>query len=257
MITVTSPLPQTGKSVIAANLAFEIGKTSKVCLVDADFAQPCQHLLYSIPNAPASLPALCRLISQDRLAESDFESLTMELVVPGSKVTLIAGNPNSSSVRDLNFQSFETLLELLCMKFDEVVIDLGTPQACSREFEDLVLRRSENIITTGNSDQVSLSRFISKLEDFSQQVDFEKTTLVMNQLRDTVLGSNARFQLTDTLAKHTPFNRPIFMPWDQNFDTAMLKAVPLAFTGKKSSALLAIQELSASLTSKVAKTSLR
>lgn len=243
MIVFTSPQAASGKSVLAANLAFELAKTRKVCLVDADFVHPSQHIYFGIKQAPASLNALCRLIEQGRFGEGDFEKLTLELAVPDASVTLVAGSLQNSITR----QSFETLIEYLNLKYEVVILDLAIGDSSCRELEEVALNRSDTILATCLADAVSVSRFISDLESFSQIADFEKVQLVVNRTRETVLGRNPEGQLSETLRSHTPFRNLAFIPEDPAFDQAMLKSIPLAYTSKKSAARLALADLAAKL----------
>lgn len=243
MIVFASPQPASGKSVLAANLAFELAKTRKVCLVDADFAHPSQHIYFGIKQAPASLHALCRLIEQERFGEGDFEKLTLELSVPEASVTLVAGSLQTAITR----QSFETLIEYLNLKYEVVIFDLSSVDSSRRELQEVAMNRSSTIVATCLADPVSVSRFISDLETFSQIADFEKVQLVVNRTRDTVLGRNPESQLFETLRSHTPFRNFTFIPEDSAFDQAMFKSIPLAYTSKKSSARLALAHLAEKL----------
>lgn len=243
MIVFASPQPASGKTVLAANLAFEIAKTKSVCLVDADFDQPSQHLYFSLTAAPASLNALCRLIDQERFAEGDFEKLTLELAVPAATITLVAGSLNSS----ISEHSFETLLEFLALKYDVVIVDLGVNFESKAALSAIALNRASKIIATCLGDPVSVSRFISNLENFSSFADFEKVHLLVNRVRDAVLGKNAEAQLTNTLHTHTPFRVIDFVPEDAAFDQAIFKGVPLAYATKKSTAQTALAVLAPKL----------
>lgn len=247
MITFTSSHRQNGKSVLAANLAFELAKKQKVCLLDGDFAEPSQHTYFSLSNAPASITALSRLIDQDRLAENDFANLTIDLVVPNSKVTLLAGNANFSSAEHISQSGFETLIEFLSLSFDEVVVDLAAQTGLTSQKEQLMLDRSSQIFVTCNADQISIGRLVSRLEELSQTVDFEKSTLVLNRVRERVLGPRHEKQLSETIERHTPFKRIILVPEDAFFDTAMLNSVPLEYASKKSPALEALRQMSEGL----------
>ncbi|MFM6980841.1 MAG: MinD/ParA family protein, partial [Micrococcales bacterium] len=208
-----------------------------VCLVDGDLVQPSQHLYFSLANAPASLSALCRLIEQNRFGDSDFENLTLDLVVPKAKVTLIAGVPNELTAETITLDSFETLLEMLVLKFDEVVIDLATLSEQNQALVDVVLKRADRIIVTSLADPISVHRFINNLETLSRHVDFEKSQLLVNRVNSSILGSNPQQQLEQTLRKHTPFNRISYLPEDPAFEIAMQKSLPLSFASKKTPAL--------------------
>lgn len=249
MIVVTSSSPQSGKSVLAANLAFELGAKQKTCLVDANFYQPSQHTYFNLSNAPASLSALCRLIEQDRLTEADYEGLSLQLVVPKSKITLLAGNPNPAISKLITQSSFETLVEFLKLRYESVVVDLNLGENELSEKQDFLLESSRQILVTCNADQVSIARFIASLERLSQSVDFEKATLVFNRVRESVLGQNPEKQISETISKHTPFKRLFFIPEDPAFDRALLTSVPLDYASKKSAASNAIKEIAETLVS--------
>lgn len=243
MIVFTSNGYQSGKSVLAANLAFELAKTKRVCLVDADLVNPSQHIYFGLNTAPASLTALTRLIQQARLVDGEFEKLTVDLVVPQATVTLVAGVPSADAYQLLDQASFEALVEFLCLKFDEVIFDLSTIGQSPNRIETYLLERANQVNLVCLADQISIHRFINSLEVLSQYIDFSEAKVWFNQVRSSVLGSSPEEQLLDTLQRHSPFSKATFIPYDQVFDTAMHKSVPIRFASKKSQALKALESL--------------
>lgn len=243
MIAVTSSLNASGKSVIAANLAFEIAKTKSVCLVDLDFFAPSQHLYFGINHAPASLSAICRLIEQDRLTEADYDNLVLNLVVPNARVALVAGVASYTSKELISESSFETFIEMLALKYDEVIFDFSTITSSITVLEQLVFDRCESVVVTCLADPISVHRFVARLENLSQFVNFEKTRLVLNRVRESVLGAGPQRQLTETFRKHTPLVPKDFIPEDLHFDGALRQSVPLRFASKRAASLDAFERL--------------
>jgi MinD-like ATPase involved in chromosome partitioning or flagellar assembly len=246
VIAITSSGQATGKSVLAANLAFELARSQSVCLIDADFERASQHIYFGVNNAPASLSAITRLIDQDRFSEEDFDKLTLDLVVPNARVTLIAGVANQSAANILAPLAFETLLEFLNRKFDAVVVDAGTLSP-ENSLQQLILAKSQRVLLAELADQISIHRLCQNQETITSLIELEHTKLVLNRVRNSVLGANADSQLTETISEHTVFSQPTIMPEDAAFDQAMLKCLPLRQVSKRSQALTAIERLSSEL----------
>lgn len=114
VITVTSSVPEEGKSTVSANLATTMAQSGKnVLLVDADMRSPSQHLLWNVSNRVGLSHVLVgevKLSEASKEIDENFTLLTAGLVPP---------NP----LELLDSPQMANLIESLSEKFDYVIFD--------------------------------------------------------------------------------------------------------------------------------------
>ncbi len=114
-ILITSSSPEDGKTTTALNLAAVMAENgSRVLLVDADMRRPKVHRALNIPNTSG----LSSLI----LGEGNLESAIRHTDASNLWV-LTCGPVPPNPAELLHTESFTTLLELMCQKFDRIIID--------------------------------------------------------------------------------------------------------------------------------------
>jgi tyrosine-protein kinase Etk/Wzc len=115
-IAVTSPSPEEGKSVTAANLALAIAQQGQtVLLVDADLRRPVQHEIFEIERAPGLSDALVGLV-QPLAATQPYHGMpNVYIMACGTEA------PNPAEL--LGSESFVRFLHQMLEKFDTVIID--------------------------------------------------------------------------------------------------------------------------------------
>lgn len=112
---ISSPEPNSGKSMISSNLAITIAQTgAKVILLDADMRKPTQHKNFSVPNSLGLsylLSDLCR--PSEAIIKNIFPNL--DLITSG------AIPPNPSEL--LGSKNMRSLLDKLFEEYDYILID--------------------------------------------------------------------------------------------------------------------------------------
>lgn len=113
-LVITSPGPEDGKSVVAANLATSYSSEgARVLLIDADLRRPVQHQIFSIALEPGLSNVLIGEVGLDvveRVADEKLDLLSAGRAVPNPPELL--GSPNFSSI-----------LEQASGRYDFVIID--------------------------------------------------------------------------------------------------------------------------------------
>lgn len=115
-IAVTSPSPEEGKSVTAANLALAIAQQGQtVLIVDADLRRPVQHEIFGVERGPGLSDALVGLV-QPMAAAQPFDGMpNIYVMACGTEA------PNPAEL--LGSESFVRFLHQMLEKFDTVIID--------------------------------------------------------------------------------------------------------------------------------------
>ncbi|HEY0671939.1 MAG TPA: polysaccharide biosynthesis tyrosine autokinase [Longimicrobiales bacterium] len=115
-IAVTSPSPEEGKSVTAANLALAIAQQGQtVLIVDADLRRPVQHEIFEMERAPGLSDALVGLVQPLAAAQAYQAMPNVYVMTCGTEA------PNPAEL--LGSESFVRFLHQMLEKFDTVIID--------------------------------------------------------------------------------------------------------------------------------------
>jgi capsular exopolysaccharide synthesis family protein len=114
-LLVTSPSPGDGKTTMASNLAIAIAQSGRrVLLIDADTRKPMMHRIFNLKD---EVGVSTVLLGQSKLEASIQRTAVEHLdVMPCGPLP-----PNPSEI--LNSQAFLDMINLLCLKYDQIVID--------------------------------------------------------------------------------------------------------------------------------------
>lgn len=115
-LLITSPAPDEGKSVTAANIAVIMAQSGKrVLLVDADLRRPSQHTLFQVGDKVGLTTALLE-------NDADLSSLLHSTDVPNLRV-MAAGTQPPDPSELLNSKRMTSLIESLLQEVDIIVFD--------------------------------------------------------------------------------------------------------------------------------------
>lgn len=147
IITVTSTLANEGKSTVASNLAFALGQTEKVLLIDGDLRKPSLGKMFELApyhaglsNLIANTNTLAECLVSDDLSGIDF---------------MPAGTTPPNPQELLISPRFENALKVLSDKYDRIIIDSAPVQLVSDSL--LLSRYSDSILYVVRSDSTSIN----------------------------------------------------------------------------------------------------
>jgi MinD-like ATPase involved in chromosome partitioning or flagellar assembly len=255
VITVFSAFGSVGRSTIALNVTCELALAGrKVLLIDADTYAPGLATLLNLTEHPAGLAAACRLAAQDRLTVDEIDRLSQPIEFSKTKFHLMTGLSAAQRWPEVSFDRLSRLIELARSSFEFVVIDIASVidqsvgNVVSGALRDqaalAALEASNQVLHIATADPVAIQRHIMAFEQLAElQLSAEMHTLV-NRLRASVIGSNPRQQISDTLLRFANIEVSSFIPDDPvATDRAIRESTPLALSSRKSPARQAIAAL--------------
>jgi len=243
IIAVRALTGSAGRSVVAANLAFELASSgSRVCLIDLDDNWPSLHRYFGLPKQQAAVLAAMRLLSQDKLDSNALEDLSVRLVAKGVGVDFLSGFGLGGDSAEMVATQLVPLLQALQQRFDFLVLDTPISRRSEVNLALASLERRDIVVVL--ADPINLGRLVDARN--SNQFDAE-ALLVLNRLRASVLGARPEWQIQQLLRDNSNFRQAAVIPEDPAFDEAMLRGLPLRQVSAKAKALQAIAELAGRL----------
>ncbi|MFM5904542.1 MAG: CpaE family protein [Micrococcales bacterium] len=227
-----------GKSVLALNFAFEAAALgNSVCLVDLDLTAPTLNRYFGLVDAKSAVTALARLIGQQRFDQSSLESTVVTIEAKGATLDLLTSASASTALG--NTDPIEVLLEYLALRYQVVVIDVGS--GSSTELHQICDRVATSQYLVVQADPVSLGRHLAAE---SGSVALPNARLVVNRVRQSSLGAKPEWQVSQVLGARSSHEIAAFVPdHGEASDRAMLSGIPLRQAAPKSPALQAISVL--------------
>lgn len=252
LVSVWSPPGSPGKSTLALSMAAELAESGKkVFLLDADTWAPSLDLQLGLVEHPAGLAAACRLVLQERFDLEQLERLSTTMIVGAGSLTVMTGLSSESRWAEVSAEKLDDLTMVATRHFDYVLLDVGSPispalVSLASPVERNAVSRwavtySDKVITVCGADPVSVARFLTAYSELCELSPKGQVLTVVNRLRTSVLGSSAKQQIIETLARMGQIEVNGFIPDDPPAaDAAIKDSVPIALGRRSSQARLAI-----------------
>ena len=252
LVSVWSPPGSPGKSTLALSMAAEIAESGKkVFLLDADTWAPSLDLQLGLAEHPAGLAAACRLVAQERFDQEQLERLSISMGLGAGELTVMTGLSSESRWAEVSAEKLDDLVMVAGKHFDFVILDVGSPigpglVSHSSSVERNAVSRwaitySDLVIAVCGADPISVARFLTCYSELSELSPKGQVLTLVNRLRTSVLGSSAKQQIIQTLARMGQIEVNGFIPDDQAAaDAAIKDSVPIALGRRSSQARLAI-----------------
>ena len=253
-----------GKSVLAANAAFEIAALGhRVCLLELDEELPSIHDYFGLPHRQAAVLAGMRLLQQERLDDEQLQALCTRLVVRGIAIDFLSGFGLPDA--DLDFELLELFIEQVSLSFDYLVID--TAAKASHELKGISQKLANRRVLVVAADQVGIARLGSAIAGTAAAIsgawaapagpwaanshhpDLGQMEIVLNRADLSAAAARSEGQLRKQVRDLTAIPVAAVIPRDSVFDEAASRGLPLRQVSQKSKALSVIGELALRLVS--------
>ncbi|WP_237657137.1 P-loop NTPase [Agreia sp. COWG] len=257
VIAVWGPAGAPGRSTVAIQLAAELAFRSKsVVLVDADtYGGTIAPALGMLDESP-SFAAACRLASHNSLTVPELERVASRYTSPHGAFWILSGIGRPSRWPELGADRVTATIGVCRAWTDYIVVDTGFSLEADEEISsDLfaprrnaatlaALRQADHVIAVGSADPVGLSRLLRAHVDLLEAIETSEVTMVVNRLRASAVGSNARHQVRQTLQRFGGVDEPIFLPLDvAGADAAVLAGKTIIDAAPRSAIRAGIAQL--------------
>jgi MinD-like ATPase involved in chromosome partitioning or flagellar assembly len=232
-----------GKSLIAANLAFEFASFgAKTLLVDLDQRRPSLAALLALVDAGPGITAVTRLGRQGRLTASELVRLSADLRFGKHQLDVLPGLSSPLRWTELDGPGLDALLETASKDFDIIVFDLndeiepGLVSSGSQNDRNFATRwaisNSQSTLGLFSADPVGINRFL----DLAKTCDFDFLPIA-NRVNSSTLGRHPERQIRDAIYRATKISPHSFLPWDPGASDSVLASAKPLLLQKNSSKL--------------------
>jgi MinD-like ATPase involved in chromosome partitioning or flagellar assembly len=258
LIAVWGPTGAPGRTTIAIGVASELARAGvETMLADADTyggaVGPMLGMLVEVPG----------LVTVSRLAGNgllDLGQLADTARTIGPHLRVLTGLLRADRWAQLRPSPLEDVWKLCRELCAVTVVDTGF---CTEQDEDLVfdtpaarrngatlttLECSDVVLVVGSADPVGMIRLLQALDDLRDLAPTSTVRVVVNRVRRSAVGINARRQVADLVSKHAGTRPYAFIPYDRDaLDAASAAARPLGEVSPSSPARTALRDLAARL----------
>ena len=231
-----------GKTSVAINVAFELASAGQsVALLDLDVCAPSLLATLNQDSITAGIAGVSRLVRQGRFFETDMSRFMMVLNFDGVRITVLPGlGVPISNVDEAKAFAEAARQAIAVVEADYVILDLPDLTGAA-EVARAGLLASDLSFAICAADPVGVQRYLwfqSRLKDLDLN---QEPQLIVNRVRDSVLGANAKRQLADTFERVAKTEVTAFVPDDPSvFDLALREGLPIQLAKKASPARHAI-----------------
>jgi MinD-like ATPase involved in chromosome partitioning or flagellar assembly len=243
-----------GKSLIAANLAFEFANFgAKTLLVDLDQRRPSIAALLALVNAGPGITAATRLGRQGRLNPSELARLSADLRFGKHQLDVLPGLSSPLRWPELDGPGLDALLDTASKEFEIIVFDLndeiapGLVSPGSQHDRNFAARwaisNSQSTLGLFSADPVGINRFL----DLAKTCDFEFLPIA-NRVNSATVGRNPERQIREAIFRAAKISPHSFLPWDPvASDSVLASAKPLLLQKNSSKLAIALHALALEL----------
>ncbi|MGF7238129.1 MAG: AAA family ATPase [Frankia sp.] len=262
VIAVWGPAGAPGRTTIALGLAAELaGSGQPTLLVDADvYGGSVAQLVGLLEEAPG-LAAAARAANQGTLDVPRLAMLCRDL----DGLRVLPGISRPARWPELRPASIEVVLSLARRLSAFVVVDCAF---CLEQDEELsfdtaaprrngathaVLGAADTVIAVASAEPVGLVRFVRALADLREALPSVDPQIVVNRLRASVVGGDARREVFRAIVRHTGAEPVAAVPFDlASLDAAQVAGQLLRDIAPQSPARLELVALAARLAGRTA-----
>jgi Flp pilus assembly CpaE family ATPase len=224
VVAVWGPAGSPGRTVVAANLAAELGRLgASSLLIDADVYGGVMSNLFGLLDDSPGLVAACRQAQSRRLDATALSVLCWQI---DPTMRVLTGISRPDRWPELRPAAFEAVLEVARELVAFTVLDLGFCLETDEElsYDTVAPRRNgatlaglaaaDLVLVIGSADPIGMQRLIRGLAELRSVGIHTQTWVVLNRVRDAVVAGSTTAELTDTLRRFA--GRPVaaMLPYD-------------------------------------------
>lgn len=248
IVAVWGPTGAPGRTTTAVGIAVEAVRAGRrVALIDADcYGGAIAPMLGLLDEAPG-FAAACRLAGSDGLDLAQLDRIGIPVPVPGGRLAVLTGLTRPSRWTELSAERVGRVLDVVRDWVDLVVVDTGFSLEADEEIMSDVLaprrnaatlatlERADRVVAVGSADAVSLARLLRGHAELLEIVPSERIDVVVNRLRRSSVGFDARGQIANALTRFGGVVPDAVLPFDPAAcDAALVQAKPLAAAAPRS-----------------------
>jgi len=258
-IAIWGPAGAPGKSTLAANLADALAVSGlRTLLIDTDLVAPSLALQLGFSDQAAGISSACKLAREARLTADELERVAVRVDAAGASVWVLPGISGASRWPEITPSAIEAILRVASLRFDVAVFDLASSLEPALRTEASAIGRNEltrhlisscdHLVAISHSDALGVQRMLRQLLDVQKLRSGAALTLVINRVRETVLGANPERQLAQTFQSLLKIPPTHFLPDDPtNTDGALRGGIPVRLFRRHSPYAKAIKALAQQL----------
>lgn len=247
LVAVWGPHGAPGRTTLAVNLATESARAGvSTMLVDADSAGGAVSTLLGVLDEAPGLASACRSAARGRLDPAVLAAHALALE-PGLRVLTGATRPDRW--RELRPTALDDVWHSARCLADVVLVDLaaglpppgaGPGGACGpQDVSAAVLEVADAVVVVGQPDPVSMVRLVHALDQLAELRPSLTPVVVVNRVRDSVVGRNPAGQVRETLMRLASVADVHVLPDDARASDAALRRCSSLSTATPSSPLAA------------------
>ncbi|HET6209174.1 MAG TPA: hypothetical protein VFD94_02265, partial [Jatrophihabitans sp.] len=224
VLAVWGPAGAPGRTVVAANLATELGLLgASSVLIDADVYGGVLANVFGLLDDSPGLVAACRQAQGRRLDPAGLAALCWQI---NSAMRLLTGISRADRWPELRPAAVEAVLEVSRTLADYTVLDLGFSLENDEElsFDTMAPRRNgatlaalaaaDLVLVVGSAEPTGMQRLIRGLAELRETGLATPSWVLLNRVRDGVIAGSAGSELTDTLRRFTGRPAAALLPYD-------------------------------------------
>lgn len=239
LVAVWGPTGAPGRSTVAVNLAHEAALAGiQTLLVDADTAGGALSSRLGVLDEAPGLAAAARSAARGRLSTA---LLAAHAVTIADRLRLLTGDTRPDRWRELRPGAVEAVCETSRQLADLVVVDLGAalagndgdrlpvsgagPEAVSATIAGL----ADAVAVVASPDPLGMLRLVHALDLLAGVADHAPPVVVINRMRDRVVGRSAARQVRETVERFAGDVEVVCLPDDPRAaDDCLRTATPLS-----------------------------
>jgi MinD-like ATPase involved in chromosome partitioning or flagellar assembly len=259
LVAVWGPAGAPGRTALAVNLAAEIAALGRATLlVDADtYGGAVAQTLGLLDEAPG-LASAARAANQGQL---DLPALARHArQLDRTRLRVLTGIARTDRWPEIRPSSLEIVFSLarglaemtvadcgFCLELDEeLTFDTSAPRRNGATIT--TLEQADTVLAVGSADPVGMQRLVRGLAELAERVPRSNVRVVVNRVRESVLGPHPERQVREALRRYAGVQRVAVIPHDPAaFDGAMAAGRTLAEVAPGSRARAAIAAIAAEL----------